>query len=986
MIRFPHSAALAVLLAGTALSGCVTDPPAETKSVTAPVVAAPAKDVVVLASSRKVLMSCGPDATPFKPTAAGGGLSIKPLDFTCKQLTNGLRIYAMPDKDTASVSVAVWYDVGSKDDPKGRSGFAHLFEHLMFKSTTNLPPEGFDRLTEDAGGFNNASTWNDFTNYYETVPANHLERVMWGEAERMGSLVIDEPNFKSEREVVKEELRQSVLSRPYGKLFSLYMPQASYAVHPYGRPGIGSIEDLDAATVGDVRAFHAAYYRPDNAVMVVSGNFDQAQLDAYVEKYFAGIKTPARSIPRVTAVEPERKEAKSYTVYEPNTPLPAVVVSWPSPDAASPDNPALILMDAILTSGQSSRLYESLVYDQQIASDVGSNFEINAQPGTYALYSILSEGKTADQGVAALQAQIKKMRDGLVTQAELDEARNEIITAALESRETSDGRADDLARSIILFKNPRASDEQLAKLQTVSAADIQRVAKSIMQDSKSVTIKYLPEETQKGAAEATFADAPTIVTSAINIAAADIPVYSLAPETTRLMPPEAGAAVAAKVPPAVEKTLANGLRVVIAPKPGLPLISASLRVGAGASLDPAKKIGLASMTADLMTRGTKTRSATQIASQIESLGASIGASAGPDASDVSISTRSDKINEAFAIMSDVVQNPAFAKEELERARQETADGLMLQLRQPSSVGGMAMTRALFGTAPYGNVMTPETLKALTTKDLAAFHTSAWKPGASVLVIAGDITPEAGFTLAETAFGGWAAGTVAPVKAMAATTTPAPKSMVVDIPQVGQAAVLLGRVGPSRLAPDYVQTAVANAVLGVGYSSRLNSEIRIKRGLSYGARSGLSERKSTGPIVASAQTRNDAVPQVIDLMISEFTRLGNEPIADKELAARKAFIIGGFGRSVETTSGVAGGYSALAQFGLPLAKLQTYSADIAAVTAEQAGAAAKNYFDPAKATLIVVGDAAKFWDDVKAKRGGMERINIEKLKLGSPTLK
>jgi zinc protease len=312
---------------------------------------------------------------------------------------------------------------------------------------------------------------------------------------------------------------------------------------------------------------------------------------------------------------------------------------------------------------------------------------------------------------------------------------------------------------------------------------------------------------------------------------------------------------------------------------------------------------------------------------------------------------------------------------------------MLQLRQPSSVGSMAMTRSLFGASPYGNVMTPDTLRALTTKDLATFHKSAWKPGASVLVIAGDITPEAGFKLAEAAFGGWA-GAVggATTKPSTVSKAPAPKSVVVDIPQVGQAAVLLGRVGPSRLSQDYVQTAVANAVLGDGYSSRLNSEIRIKRGLSYGARSGLAARKLSGPIVASAQTRNDAVPQVIDLMISEFTRLGNEPIAEKELAARKAYIIGGFGRSVETTSGIAGQYSALAQFGLPLEKLQTYSSDIAAVTAEQAGAAARIYFDPAQATLIVVGDAAKFWDDVKAKRGGMVRINIDKLKLGSATLK
>lgn len=979
MIRFRRSAL--ALLAGSALASCATEALVDAGSQIArpPVIAIPAPT-----PPAPVLTSCGDDETPYKAT--GSGLSIKPLDFTCKKLANGLRIYAMPDKDTASVSVAVWYDVGSKDDPKGRSGFAHLFEHIMFKATTNMPAETFDRLTEDAGGFNNASTWNDYTNYYETVPANHLERVLWGEAERMGSLVIDEASFKSERDVVKEELRQSVLSRPYGKLFYLYLSQASYQVHPYGRPGIGSIEDLDAATVEDVRAFHAAYYRPDNAVLVVSGNFDQKQLDGYVEKYFAGIKTPDRPIPRVTAVEPIRKEAKSYTVYEPNTPLPAVVISWPTPDAASAANVPLMLMDAILTSGQSSRLYQSLVYDQQIASDVGSNFEINAQPGVYGLYAILSEGESPDKGLAALQAEIKRIRDGQVTQAELDEARNELITAALQSRETSDGRADDLARSIILFKDPRASDEQLAELQNVTARDVQQVAQMILQDSRSVTIKYLPEETQKGAPEATFADAPTIQTSAINIAATDIPVYTLAPEASRLAAPEAGPAVAAKVPAAVEKTLANGLRVVVAQKPGLPLISASLRVGAGGALDPAAKVGLAATTADLMTRGTRTRSATQIASQIESLGAAIGASAGPDASDVSITTRSDKASEAFAIMADVVQNPAFAKAELERARQETLDGLMLSLRQPSSVGGMAMTRSLFGTAPYGNVMTPETLKKLTPADLAAFHKSAWKPGSSVLVIAGDVTPEAGFKLAETAFGGWAAGIVAPAKAVTAAKAQTPKSVVVDIPQVGQAAVLLGRVGPSRLSPDFVPTAVANAVLGVGYSARLNAEIRIKRGLSYGARSGLSERKSNGPIVASAQTRNDAVAQVVDLMLSEFARLGNEPIPEKELAARKAFIIGGFGRSVETTSGVAGQYSALAQFGLPLEKLQTYSADIAAVTADQAGAAARDYFDPAKATLIVVGDAAKFWDQVKARRGGMERINIDKLKLGSATLK
>lgn len=970
MLRFPRTLA-ATLVAGTMLAGCVSSEAA-------------APDQPATTATAPGFTDCGKS----QPSAAAtGGLAIQPLQFTCKQLSNGLRVYAMPDKDTASVSVAVWYDVGSKDDPKGRSGFAHLFEHLMFKASVNLPSEGFDRLTEDAGGFNNASTWNDFTNYYETVPANHLERVLWGEAERMGTLVIDDASFASEREVVKEELRQRILGAPYGKLFGFYLTQSMFDVHPYGRPGIGSIEDLDAATTEDVRAFHAAYYRPDNAVLVVSGNFDEAQLDGYIQKYFAGIKTPDRPIPRVTAVEPERTSPRAFTVYEPNTPLPAVTLAWPSPPASSNDNAALIMLDAILTSGQSSRLYQSLVYDQQIAAEAGSNLDITADPGVYALYVILSGDASADQGLAALKAEIAKLRDAPVTAAELDEARNEIITGVLDSRETSDGRADELARSVILYKDPTASDRMLAQLQSVAAADVQRVARQIMSDNREVAIRYLPEETQNGAPEHTFADAPTIQTATINIPASEIPVYALAPEATRVMPPEPGAPVAARIPAAHERTLANGLRVIVAPKPGLPLVSASLRIPAGSSLDPKDKSGLATMTADLVTRGTETRSATQIASQIESLGASIGAGAGPDATDISISTLSGRAAQAFAIMADVVMNPAFAEEELERARQETLDGLMLALRQPSSVGSMTMTRALFGDTPYGGVITATSVEAIAAEDLESFHAARWRSNGAVLVIAGNVTPDEGFALAEKAFGAWPEPAVVTAGALARQPVlPAQRAITVDIPAMGQAAVLLGRVGPSRLADDYVDTTVANAVLGVGYSSRLNSEIRIKRGLSYGAGSGLSARRQPAPIVASAQTRNDAVPQVVDLMASEFSRLGQEPIAEKELAARKAYIIGNFGRSVETTAGLAGQYSALAQFDLPLAKLQTYSAEIAAVTPERAGAAARKYYDPAAATLVIVGDAEKFWNDLKDKRASMERINIEELDLGSATLK
>ncbi len=326
------------------------------------------------------------------------------------------------------------------------------------------------------------------------MPANHLERVLWAEADRMGSLVVNEASFASERDVVKEELRQRVLASPYGRLFYLYLNQTNYDVHPYGRPGIGSIEDLDAATVEDVRAFHATYYRPDNAVLVVAGNFNQAQLDAWVDEYFGDISRPNRPIPRDYPTEPERTAAREFTVYAPNVPLPAVMISYPQPAATDPDLPALFVLDAIMSRGNSSRLYESLVYQQQIAAQVFTNLEATQDPGAYGIFAILSEGQTAEAGVTALSAQIARFRDEQVTQAELDEAKNEIVTSTIENRETAYGRAFELADSVIRYGDADYADRLLAAVQATTAADVQRVARRILNEQRRVVVRYLPEQ------------------------------------------------------------------------------------------------------------------------------------------------------------------------------------------------------------------------------------------------------------------------------------------------------------------------------------------------------------------------------------------------------------------------------------------------------------------------------------------------------------
>ncbi|MEZ5995408.1 MAG: pitrilysin family protein [Hyphomonadaceae bacterium] len=926
------------------------------------------------------LVACATSSAP----APSHTLQVAPLRYSERTLANGLRVYAMPDANTANVSVQVWYNVGSADDPAGRSGFAHLFEHIMFKSTRDMPAEFLDRLTEDVGGYNNASTYDDLTNYYEVVPANHLRRILWAEAERMSSLVIDPETFSSERDVVKEELRQSVLASPYGRLFYFYLNQANFQVHPYGRPGIGSIEELDAATLEDVRAFHATYYRPDNAVLVVSGNFSQADLDAWVDEYFAPIVRPERPIPRDNPVEPVRTAPREYTVYAPNVPLPAVMMSFPQPSSTDPEIPVLMVIDAIMATGESSRLYQSLVYEQQIAAQVFTNFEAMQDPGAYSLFAFMSEGQTSEAGVAALRAEVARMRDTLVTPAELDEAKNEIVTATLQARETAEGRADELATAIVRFGDAAYADRLLAAIQAVTPQDIQRVARSIFNDNRRVVVRYLPQE--EGRTGDTITTSPLIQVHALTIPQSEIPVVTLAPEGEREAPPAAGAPIDARVPATAARTLPNGLRVIVAANRGLPLISANLRVASGGSADPAGQAGLAGMTGDLLTRGTATRSATDIARQIESLGASISSGAGADSSAVSLQARSDRAEDAFTVFADVVRNPAFAEEELERARSQALDGLQVSLSQPGSIAGLAMTRAIYGMAPYGALASERSLNAITREGMAAYHEAHYRPDNAVLVIAGDVSADEGFALAQRYFGDWAAPAgERPAAPDASGYAASPRAIVVDLPETGQAAVMMGVRGVSRQDPDYFPLLVANDVLGGGYSARLNSEIRIRRGLSYGAFSTLQARMAPGSIVASAQTRNDAAVQVYQLMRAEIERIGAVPAPEAELTARKAVLIGSFGRDIETTAGLAGQISALALYGLPPERLGAFVADVTAVTPAQAQAAAARYFDLAHADVVVVGDARIFYPGLRRVLPNAERIAIDDLNLDSESL-
>jgi len=429
-------------------------------------------------------------AAPSVPVViAAAPAPLPPLAYRKRTLANGLTVLSAESHKTPTVAIYVWYKVGGKDDPEGRSGFAHLFEHMMFKSTKNMKSENLDRLTEDVGGENNAFTADDVTVYHETVPSNYLETLLWAEAERMANLNIVDAAFKSERDVVKEEYRQSVLAPPYGKLQNAIV-ERSFTTHPYRRSVIGNIEQLNAATIDDVRAFHSTFYRPDNANLVVVGDFEPKQLDAWVDKYFAKVAKPQGAIPRVKVKEPARKGEKRYDETGPNVPLPSVAMTFLIPGMADKDAPALNLANVILSGGESSRLYQSLVYTQQIAQEANSYVDDRTDAGLFVVQLVASSGKSLDDVEKAALAELERVKKDGVTETELTKAKNQAIAGVLRTRETADGTAQALGDAATRLGDPERVNTDLAALQAVTREDVQRALQKYLTPQNRVVIRY----------------------------------------------------------------------------------------------------------------------------------------------------------------------------------------------------------------------------------------------------------------------------------------------------------------------------------------------------------------------------------------------------------------------------------------------------------------------------------------------------------------
>ncbi len=911
-----------------------------------------------------------PAAAKASEATAPRLLEVPRLDYTSRILANGATLYAIRDTATATVSINSWYNVGQRDDPPGRGGFAHLFEHLMFKTTRNLPG-GVLETVNAMGGSTNASTLFDYTDYYITAPANQLEAMLWLEGERMRNLVIDEKSFHSERDVVKEELRQRVLSQPYGRILYLLLPALTFDGHPYARPIGGTNADLDQAKLDDVRAFHETYYRPDNAIFVVSGNFDPARLDAWADRYLGSIPRPAEAIVRDPA-KGRAVTARAVDAYAPNVPLPAVAFSWRAPFAADVDAAGIDLIEAVLARGAASRLHRRLIDEMGVASAVTS-YNLPARDGhAFALVVTLAKARELGDAEAALASEIARLRDTPLAAAELEEVKNALFGDALARRETARGRAYELGGGAALTGDPELADARLEAIRRMSARDVQRIASKWLGDRKRVTLRYRDESERPqgyaGDGPPDFSDMGPAIPPATRT-----PV-TIAHESEREALPGPGEALPSALPPIAERRLANGLRVIVAQSSKVPLASVRLVIDGGDATDPAGQAGRGDIAAALALKGAGGRNAEQIASEVAALGSTIAASSEADATVFSVNAPAANIDAASHILADVVTRPDFAPQALESVRSQQLSAIEVAAKQPLQAALRALPAIVFGKAPYGAVPTSASLGAITRDSIVAAQREAWTPRAATLIITGALDPDAGFALAERRFGHWK-GAEQAVFAPRGTVSAHPRVVAIDMPAMAQTAVLVALPSAGRDDADWPSLRIANAALGGGFQGWLTQEIRVKRGLTYSAGSLIDSRRDAALLMAVTRTKTESAPEVVDLILDQIGRFEREPIDAERAAERGAYLSNSLSAQTERAAGLADYLAGLVSSQAPLEAL---AADLSSSVPapERIAAAIAAHWRADRATIIVAGDS-KQWEAALRKRyPALEVVDID----------
>jgi zinc protease len=902
--------------------------------------------------------------------SAAAAHKLPTIPFEKYKLKNGLEVILSEDHTLPLVSVNIWYHVGPANEKAGRTGFAHLFEHMMFEGSQHVGAKAHFGYLEAAGATEiNGTTNFDRTNYYATVPSNQLDLALWLESDRMGYLPgkLDIQNLANQRDVVRNERRQSTENTPYGLVEEGLYHELFPKDHPYYPAVIGSHLDVESAKLEDVREFFRQYYTPNNATMAIVGDFDKNKIKAQVEKYFGTIpEGPA--VPKITVTTPPITSERRATITD-QVELPRVYIGWITPPVFQPGDAESDLFSVILAGGKSSRLYKTLVYDKEIAQDVSASVEDARLGSIFELEVTAKPGVKPEDLEKAIDEEMDKIRKDGPTQAEVDRARNVTETGLIRGLQRTNGVANRLNFYNQYAGTPDYFSKDVARYDAVTPADVKNVIGKYFAKNESAVVYGVPGEKK-------ITDVPKTSDEENKKQAKEAgPSKSaMADEAWRATPPQAGPVPTFTLPVPKQVKLPNGLTVLLVERHNLPIIAATLFSMSGSELNPIDKPGLSSFTAGMLREGTTSRSAIKFAEDTDQIGASLESEAGYSSAYLTLSALTWNSDPGFDLLADATLHPAFDAKEIERLRSRRVTAVLQENDDPGTIAFRTVDKILYPNSPYGFSIlgTEASNKAITRDDMMAFWKRGYVPSNSVLAVSGDVNESQLAELTRKYFGNWS-GPDFKTKAPATPGAPTPSVSIVDKPAAPQTFLTLASLGASRNTPDYLPLEVMNTALGGLFSSRINMNLREEHGYTYGSFSTFQYRRGVGPFLTGGAIRTDATAPAASEIFKELKRIRESELTADELKKSKDSFSKSLVGNFETTDAISSTIGLQFVFGLPLEYYRDLPAQIDKVTSADTLRVAKEYLHPEAMIVVAVGDRAKIEPGLKELKVGEVKV-------------
>lgn len=916
------------------------------------------------------LVSCG----------GGEGAGDLAIDYERYELDNGLDVVLHVDRSDPVAAVAMTFHVGSARELEGKTGFAHLFEHLFFLDSENLGPGGLDQLMTRIGSSTNGSTSNDRTNYFEVVPIDGLEKALWAESDKLGFFIntLTESVVAKEKQVVKNEKRQGVDNRPYGHTNSV-IDEALYPVgHPYEWQVIGSLDDLDGAELADVVDFHRKWYGPNNATLVVAGDIDVEETKAWIERYFGEI--PARETPPTPDVpDVALNDARSLYHEDNFARVPMLTMAWPTVPLYHRDAYALDVLAEVLTDGKSSPFYEVLVEEAEVAPAVGA-FQRNMElAGRWDLSIRAYQGTDLDDVAAAVEDAFLRFEEEGVSDEDLERIKAGYETSFYAGLSSVLGKAFQLAQYNIFADDPGFAEEDLRRFLDVDESDVVRVYREYIQSRPHVATSFVPRGEVDLALEG--AERADVVEESIVIGAEEeIGRVARGEERTpsaidRSVEPPFGPSPSLKAPVVWRAALDNGVPVLGIEDREVPLVQFELRIEGGQLLEERGKTGVANLLAESMTAGTANRTPEELEAAIDLLGGSISVSAGRESLSIRGGALARNFEETMALVQEIVLEPRFDPEEFELSKQRVANALQQRQANPGAIAADVFQTLLYGDhiRAESGLGTLETLDDITLDDLRAFYATALSPEVASLHVTGAVTSDEVVAATGRLGTDWR-GPAAPQLPPPATWDRSRAGLYfVDVPGSSQSVLRIGYLALAQTDQDYHPASVMNFRLGGGgFASELTQVLREQRGYTYGIGSGFAGTRDPGPFEITSSVRSNVTYEALDLIKSIVEAHGPD-FDEADLERTRSFLLRVNARAYETAGAKLGLLASMSAYGFPADYLLQREAEVRAMTVAEVKTLADRYLDPAGMIWLVVGDA-------ETQLGRLDALG-----LGEPTL-